>query len=389
MFTFGPSSRGGVRGVVTLGDVLVLLPLNGNDNTGYAHDASIYQSVSKIVRHGKISTAQSKWNGSSLRCDSGHNYPGVIVPWNSRLNNAKTWQFWVRMDTVHLARVILTQQISAAEYAPIVIGYTASLGWHVQMGNTTRTAWAVDITCNDIPATVDTWHFVRVTLSGTTVSVSRDGTTSATTGTLSGGLATPHGGARDYFLGGIPNIGSPPAFVGYLNDFCVTDAVETGVPADIIAQEVSAPSAPAGVGAHRHWCVNLTNAGQYNSVTELEFRQTFTGLRSISQTNTGGTASADNNYPGEVPANAFNGTFSGSRYASQVAASRLKYDFGSAVDIREVALGFTFGTGQNPETYNIEYSDDGSSWTSVKSFVLGQFQENAPIDAFIVQRVEA
>jgi hypothetical protein len=121
----------------------------------------------------------------------------------------------------------------------------------------------------------------------------------------------------------------------------------------------------------RYWrCVFLTapRAGTFGSLSlaRLEFRDAVGGTNLA----TGGTASASANNPGETPANAFDGNnatvWSAPKAAYSLNANTwLKYDFGSAVEVAEVAIRSRADTApqQTPCVVLVQSSTDDSTWT--------------------------
>lgn len=137
------------------------------------------------------------------------------------------------------------------------------------------------------------------------------------------------------------------------------------------------PRAGGGGGSgHRYWRFYMTaldGGGSAASCAELGFRNT-PGGSSIA---TGGTPAASTEYlpPTYNAAKAFDGnaaTFWSGNSSSGVPAW-LSYDFGTAVDIVEVAYtGRPDGTlGQYPSNFKVQYSDNNSTWTDAWA-VTGQ-----------------
>lgn len=125
---------------------------------------------------------------------------------------------------------------------------------------------------------------------------------------------------------------------------------------------------PAGgptTGAHRYWRINVT-ASTVCSITELEFWQDALTKHAT----TGGTVIASGTGEGAA-ANVFDGDTSSGNYwySGGLFTGWIGYDFGSgnAVEVAMVALIGRYGAGQYPTDFDVQYSDNGSSWTTAWS----------------------
>lgn len=139
----------------------------------------------------------------------------------------------------------------------------------------------------------------------------------------------------------------------------------SGVTDSAWSSTVTKTIAVVGSAAHRYWRVYIT--ADYGSATELgevEWRvggtnQTGSGT-ALGNPDTGSTFGAADAYDG----NPF------SRWSSFGTAAPvwIGYDFGSGVTkaIDTVALT-TASTANNPKDFQIQYSDNGSTWTTVKT----------------------
>lgn len=87
----------------------------------------------------------------------------------------------------------------------------------------------------------------------------------------------------------------------------------------------------------------------------------------------GGTASASSSYSsGYLPANAFNNTPS-DEWASGITFPHwIRYQFAAPVEVQEVAIQATdaaySGSNEQPRSFTIEYSDDGTVWYAVAAY---------------------
>lgn len=126
-------------------------------------------------------------------------------------------------------------------------------------------------------------------------------------------------------------------------------------------------SAPAG--AHRHWRIYITSilSGSYVSIIESQMRETSGGA---DQTGSG-TASASSTYTGEgaTPAKAFDNVLTYPGWTNNAdLPCWLAYDFGSGVtkEITEVTILNRNDSWWNqvPVAFEVQYSDNGTSWTT-------------------------
>lgn len=127
--------------------------------------------------------------------------------------------------------------------------------------------------------------------------------------------------------------------------------------------------------SHRYWRLYVTAvaSGGYTSLVELEMYEGSEPLNVCS----GGTASASSIGFGWTPDNAFNGTISGNGWHSgtnnlPTTPEWIAYDFGSGVTkdiqaIKIVGRGDGNAVNQTAKDFQLQYSDDGSSWSTLFS----------------------
>lgn len=139
------------------------------------------------------------------------------------------------------------------------------------------------------------------------------------------------------------------------------------------------------MAAHLYWRLNITaNAGDtaYLAVAELEFRATIGGADQC----TGGTAISG---AFDIPANAFdnNATTRASNTVS-VFTGWIGYQFASAVDVLQYTIQAHPTTPlRSPSVWALQYSDDGTSWTSAESRSGYVAWTNGEIKSFTVGSV--
>jgi hypothetical protein len=150
--------------------------------------------------------------------------------------------------------------------------------------------------------------------------------------------------------------------------------------------------APAG---HAYWRVFASdNQGDATGIllSEVEFRATAGGADQA----TGGTAIGSDDATTNEFAKAFDDSGATDWFADSGPTNQwIGYQFASAVDVQEVAITFSATATQTalnraPKTCSVDYSDDGSSWTTAFSFVVyghliadtREYPESAPASGF-------
>ncbi len=117
---------------------------------------------------------------------------------------------------------------------------------------------------------------------------------------------------------------------------------------------------------HRYWRINITAANAYAALSEMEMSATAGGPNLC----VGGAAIASGIFAaGYEAAFAFNGSFTDPSWASATASSGwIGYDFGLPMPVAEVRIASRYTYSQSPNTFSIQYSDDGTSWTTTTSY---------------------
>lgn len=135
----------------------------------------------------------------------------------------------------------------------------------------------------------------------------------------------------------------------------------------VLAQDVSA-------NRHLYWRLSMTgsNGGSFVGAREIIMRV----VPGSCDETADGTATSRSNFAGLPPANAFNSTeITDTNSASEWASNNvgfpewIQYQFARAVAITEIQMKARAGleSSQAPTGIDFQYSDDGSSWTTVKS----------------------
>lgn len=152
---------------------------------------------------------------------------------------------------------------------------------------------------------------------------------------------------------------------------CTVTATNPGGGASEDSNEVGPveASGPAPVdGAHRYWRINITD--WYNGVGALSELEFYRVANEAKISTAGGTPSASSTAFGSV-ADAFDGVLGGGNYwhPNGGSAAWLAMDFGSgnAKEVSAVAILDRQDAQQGPTAFDVQYSDDGSSWTTAWS----------------------
>lgn len=121
--------------------------------------------------------------------------------------------------------------------------------------------------------------------------------------------------------------------------------------------------------AHQYWRIHINSTGEgWCSIAKLEFRATAGGADQA----TGGTALADGALGGNPASNAFDSDPNTIWHSQDnVPPHWLGYQFAAPVDVTEIAITSRnlspWGTTQAPDLFDLEWSDDGSAWSTEES----------------------
>lgn len=118
-------------------------------------------------------------------------------------------------------------------------------------------------------------------------------------------------------------------------------------------------------GARRYWRITFSGTG-WPQIAELSFKS---GGVTVSGS---GTLSASGSSYGYVPSRAMDGNTSTLWY-HELRSAWLKYDFGSATGVDTIVISNKAFSGTSTLNYHFEYSDDGTTWHSVKSYYNQSF----------------
>jgi hypothetical protein len=122
------------------------------------------------------------------------------------------------------------------------------------------------------------------------------------------------------------------------------------------------------MAAHLHWrvLITATHGSGATNCARCEMRTSAGGANAA----TGGTPSASNALGGYPASSAFDGNNSTFWVSPSGIPAWLRYSFAAAVDIVELVWrnrpdGYT---NESPSAFSVQWSDDGTNWTTEKSF---------------------
>ena len=213
----------------TVGDVYfpqtkLLLPFDGANAATTTSDLSNRNATVTFVGNASISTAQSKFGGSSLYLDGTGDYLNIAdTYWNTAISSGDfTIEFWVRLSSTTYQQIFGTRDSgtngwnvvhygAGNENSQFLFYFRDSAGWqYLNLGQGTRTTPAQN-----------TWHHVAVTRSSSTWKLFLNGTAEDTVtnaNDMVDGAANGLGiGARVY--------DTSKYVTGYLDDIRITPGI--------------------------------------------------------------------------------------------------------------------------------------------------------------------
>jgi hypothetical protein len=198
-------------------------PLNAIQNTALLNnmigagisDASMMNNM-ETVADAKLSTAISKFGGSSVYFDGTGDYLSMPATVTNRINTTGnfTIEFWAYFNTVAADQRLIAWDNNSSNF--VIAIYTSSSGVLSYYLSSTGTSWniAQQISMGNISAT--TWTHVALVRNGSTFTPYINGVAGTTT-TSSATLTTS---TLPFVIGAVGNGSSP--FNGYIDDFRMT-----------------------------------------------------------------------------------------------------------------------------------------------------------------------
>jgi hypothetical protein len=182
-------------------------------------NAGIYDATSKndleTVADAKISTAQSKFGGSSMAFDGTGDY--LIAPASTLqafLTGDFTVEFWVRFNSLFSNQTVMgtASGFQTGGYQWIQVVSASTLTFRMEL-----TTGAINVSTGTL--TTNTWYHIAATRSGSTVRVFVDGVLANST-TTSGSISDSTG--NQVVVGNTKELQAGRMFNGYLQDVRVT-----------------------------------------------------------------------------------------------------------------------------------------------------------------------
>lgn len=158
----------------------------------------------------------------------------------------------------------------------------------------------------------------------------------------------------------------PTTFLGQGGKVLAVKSDETGLELIDVEADAGSGSLVPDYGEHLHWRIltHATGGGSQVGIQEIEFKNTSQGP---DLTGTG-TTTASSSQSGQGPEGAFDNVISGAWFSDTgqaVDGQWIAYHFPSAVSIRYVTvMGSQDYPDRSPTNFEIQYSDDGSAWTT-------------------------
>lgn len=169
----------------TFANVQLLLHANGSDGSTTVTDSSGAARAVTVNGNAQISTAQSKWGGSSLLFDGSGDYLSIADDASLEPGSGDfAIEAWVRTTTVAAGTAtIFGKRANSASRGPFYVRRSAAA---LQLYATTVTgSWDLSVSGGTLVA--NTWHWVSLAKIGTTLRLYLDGNLVAS-GTVSGTL---------------------------------------------------------------------------------------------------------------------------------------------------------------------------------------------------------
>ncbi len=170
-------------------NTLLLIHADGTDaSTTFTDDVGVRSPAGiSAIGNAQISTAQSKFGGSSILLDGTDDY--LVVGQNNNFNFGTTGnftiEFWIYFTTWTAPREVAVWEgrTGAGNGAELIFLYTATtLGWYVYKNSGTRTSTGVASGGTNF-MTANTWQHVALVRNGTNLQIYIDGTARGTPST--------------------------------------------------------------------------------------------------------------------------------------------------------------------------------------------------------------
>lgn len=201
--------------------VSLLLHMDGNNGSTTFNDSSSNSLAVTANGNAQLSTAQSKFSGSSALFDGAGDY--LSVPHSSSLNLSSgdfTIELWVYMTTITEGVILNKDGVNAVSYPQFRIEVDSSLNCVAKLGNGNGLSPTVtSYSFNALSAA--TWTHLAICRTGTTIKTFNNGVNATS---ASQGVAMTDGG-KPLLIGYESNLPSQSYFEGYIDDLRITKGV--------------------------------------------------------------------------------------------------------------------------------------------------------------------
>jgi len=315
----------------TVGDVYfpetkLLLPFDGTNGVQTTNDLSNLNNAITFGNQASISTAQSKFGGSSCHFDGTGDYVDVGGSyWQDAINSGDfTLEFWLYVDAHGgTSQSWINSYGNNAAGWGLYCGPNRNLYWWHYIGGWGYINYAQG---SRTVLSLDTWHHCAVTRSGSTWRMFLNGTQEDSI-TNSGTIGTQNGAIQSGIRLGTVNVGHDYPVNGYMDDLRITKGVARYT-SNFTAPTIALPTVAGDI--NKQILINETADGvaigtgginqariakawvNFNGSGTVAIRGSY-NVSSITDTNTGNyrvnfsTAMADTNYCALVTTDASGG----------------------------------------------------------------------------------
>ena len=326
-------ATGRTAGDAHFSKVKLLLPLNGSNSATSTSDSSDEGNSITFNGNAQISTAQSKFGGSSLLLDGAGDYLQVAnQDYFDFASNDFTIECWFYFDSSSSETYNTLLDMgdgSASGYGPYWTGVKSDSGTYtlfVQMDSTAGGDWDLINNLAITTVSASTWHHFAISREGSSFKVFLDGT-SVLTATNSNPLRDQNSALQ---IGGRGQNTAQHYFKGYIDDVRITNG---------LARYTSNFTAPT--------TAHLTSAGDVNLPLVVDADATGVRVGHVGTTNQRKTSKAWVN---------FNGT--------GTVGIRSSYNVSSITDNGTGDYSVVFSTAMSDANYcmNMNSGDKASTW---------------------------
>jgi len=252
------TASGTVAGDSSFSSVVLLLHGDGADGSTAIVDSSPSPKTVTAYGDAQISTAQSKFGGSSLLFDGTGDY--LVADTNCEVGSSDlTVEFFIRTTTTNSYAGVIGKDDGAFPAGAWAVLLNGNGSGSIQLWNSSYSTGAAMLSTSTIGVNDGSWHHIAIVRNGSAWALYKDGT-SAATATWSGTVAT---------LAQNLNIGRDPGysrdFNGYLDEIRVTVGAARYT-ANFTAPSVAFPAASLTLSTGGYY-ISTSHTSEVNVVT--------------------------------------------------------------------------------------------------------------------------